>query len=227
MFELINRENAIFNILQELRDANLDFIVIGGYAVSAYKHRFSIDADIVIKKEDKAKFESVLLKNKFAKTIVKKLDHIYSKEFIRYEIKDKFPVSIDLLIDGAGSRTTNASFSFEQLKKHSETKKIIGTEKEVNVVAPKREVLITLKLHSGRLTDFRDIAALTKNLDFGLINSIIWIGKKDIVKDNIKKLLSLIDDKGFIDSFKGVFVEKKYDIDIEEIKKFKQLLDYR
>ena len=46
MFELINRENKIFEILQEFINAKLDFIIIGGYAVSAFKHRFSVDVDI-------------------------------------------------------------------------------------------------------------------------------------------------------------------------------------
>jgi len=200
-------------------------VIIGGYGVSAFKHRFSIEADIIIKKDDKAKFESVLLKNKFIKTVVKKLDHVYTKEFVRYKSRDDLPVSVDLLIDGVGSRTTNASFSFEQLKKYSEKRRVIGTEKEVNVTVPKKEVLIVLKLHSGRLTDFRDIVALSKNIDLELIKSLIWRGKKDIVKRNIKKLLSLIDDKGFIDSFKGVFIEKRYDVDIKEIKRLKQLID--
>ena len=47
MFEaFIRRENKIFEMLQEFLNNDLDFIVIGGYGVSAYKHRFSIDADI-------------------------------------------------------------------------------------------------------------------------------------------------------------------------------------
>lgn len=225
MFELINRENKIFEILQEFVNAKLDFIMIGGYAVSAYKHRFSVDADIVIKKEDKKKFEEVLLKNKFKKTIAKELEHVYSPEFMRYETKEKLPVSVDLLINGAGSRTTDASWSFEQLKENSEIKKIIGTEKEILVRVPKREILVVLKLHSGRATDFRDIAALCKDLNLELIKKFIWIGKKAVVKTNIKKLLSLLEEKGFIDSFKGVFVEKKYDVKMDEVRKLKRLLD--
>ena len=102
--------------------------------------------------------------------------------------------------------------------------KIIGIEKEITLRVPKKEVLIILKIHSGRLTDFRDVVALSKNLDIGLIKSLIWRGNKDIVKDNIKKLLSLIEKKYFIDSFKGVFVEKKYDIDINSVKKLKALV---
>lgn len=222
--EFISRENKIFDVLKEFVNAGLNFAIVGGYAVSAYKHRFSIDADIIIEKNHKDKFDEILKKKGFKKSVVKCLDHIYAPEFIRYEIKDELPVNIDLFIGGIGSRTTNASFSIEQIFKYSERKKIVGIEKEVIVLVPKREIIIVLKLHSGRLTDFRDIVALSKNLDFNLINDMIWRGKTQIVKRNIKKLLSLINKKEFIDSFKGVFIEKKYDVDIDEIKKFKQLL---
>ena len=226
MFEdYIERENTIFEILQAFVDADLDFVLVGGYAISAYKHRFSVDADIVMKAKNKPKFEEILEKKGLTKTVVKDLDHLYAPEFVRYELKTKLPVSIDLLVDGIGSRTTAASFSFEQLKKHSEKKKIMGTEKEVIARVPKREVLIVLKLHSGRLTDFRDIVALAKKINFEIIESMIWRGKTEIVKENIAKLISLLDKKEFMDSFKGVFMEKKYDIDSGEIKKLKKLLE--
>ena len=71
MEELIKKENDIFEILQKFIDSNIDFIVVGGYAVSAFKHRFSVDADIVIRLEDLSKFEEVLKKNDFKKTITK------------------------------------------------------------------------------------------------------------------------------------------------------------
>jgi len=104
MFEqFIKRENTIFEVLQEFVNAQLPFVLVGGYAISAYKHRFSVDADLVLRKEDKTKFEEILKKKKFAKTIVKDLDHVYAPEFIRYESKEKLPVSIDLLIGGVGS----------------------------------------------------------------------------------------------------------------------------
>ena len=226
MFEdYIERENTIFEILQAFVDADLDFVLVGGYAISAYKHRFSVDADIVMKAKNKPKFEEILEKKGLTKTVVKDLDHLYAPEFVRYELKTKLPVSIDLLVDGIGSRTTAASFSFEQLKEHSEKKKIMGTEKEVIARVPKREVLIVLKLHSGRLTDFRDIVALAKKINFEIIESMIWRGKTEIVKENIAKLISLLDKKEFMDSFKGVFMEKKYDIDSGEIKKLKKLLE--
>ena len=85
--EFINRENEIFDILQKFVDAGLDFIVVGDYAVSAYKHRFSVDADVVTKEEER--FADLLKKNGFVKTISKEL--AYPLKFIRYEKRRHCP----------------------------------------------------------------------------------------------------------------------------------------
>ena len=225
MFDLLKRENKIFEVLQEFANGNLRFVIVGGYAVSAYKHRFSIDADIIIKEEDKEKFENILEKKKFEKSLNKKLEHVYASEFLRYQTKEKPQVSIDILINGIGSRTTNASFSMEKMEKYSKKRKIIGTEKDVTLTVPDKDILIALKIHSGRLTDFRDIAALCNNINLELIKEFTKAGNKKILRKNIKTLLSLLEKKEFIDSFKGVFQEKKYDIDINEVKKLKKLLE--
>ncbi len=225
MFDLIKRENEIFKILEEFIKNDLKFVIVGGYAVSSYKHRFSIDADIIIKKEDRGKFEELLKKKKFVKTINKELDHVYAPEYMRYETKERPPAVIDILINGIGSRTTNASFSMEKIEKYSKNRKITGTEKEITALVPDKEVLIALKIHSGRLTDFRDIVALCQKIDIGLIKTFVKVGDKKVLKENIDKLLSLIENKNFIDSFKGVFQEKKYDIDLKEVKKLKTILE--
>ena len=220
MEELIKKENDIFEILQKFIDSNMDFIVVGGYAVSAFKHRFSVDADIVIKLEDLSKFEEVLKKNDFKKTIAKQLDNTYSSKFIRYE---KEQASVDILIDALASRTTNASFSYELLSNNTIKKRIIGIEKEIIARIPIKELLIVMKLHSGRLTDFRDIAALAKDTDLELIKKFLFIGNLNVLNENLSKLHKVVNDRNFIDSFKGVFVEKKFDIDFEQVKKISEL----
>ena len=91
-------------------------------------------------------------------------------------------------------------------------------------MVPDKEILIVLKLHAGRLTDIRDVVALSKNIDLELIKKFIFRGKINFVKKNVEKLLSLIHDKGFMDSFKGVFIEKRYDIDLKSLDKLKELL---
>ena len=224
MFNLVERENLIFEILQEFMRAELRFVLVGGYAVSAYKHRFSVDADLVLKKDDLEKFEELLRYHKLEKTIVKKLDHVYASEFIRYETKQQPPASFDLLINGLGSRTTYASFSLELLEQHSRKRKVIGTEKEVTLLVPDPEVLIALKIHSGRLTDFRDIVALCHNINLEIVRKLIMVGNTAVVKQNIQKLLGLLERKEFMDSFKGVFMEKKYDVNIKEVQALKGLI---
>lgn len=220
MKELISKENAIFDILQKFIDAQLNFIIVGGYAVSAFKHRFSVDADIVMRSEDVEKFESILKKEKFKKAYEKNLENLYSSRFIRYE---KDAASIDMLIDALASRTTNASFSYNLLFGNSAHKKIIGIEKEVIARIPIKELLIVTKLHSGRLTDFRDIAALAKDANLEIIKRFLFIGDSKVLQGNLDKLAQVVKDKNFVDSFKGAFIEKKFDVDIAQVEKISKL----
>ncbi|MFH1053975.1 MAG: hypothetical protein V1740_06170 [Candidatus Woesearchaeota archaeon] len=207
MFKLfIQRENEIFEILESFSDFN--FILIGGYAVSAYKHRFSVDADIVIKREDFKKFKKILNENGFVETISKELENIYSTEFKRFEKKKELSVSVDLLIDGMGIRQTGSAISFEKLYENSEIKKIIGIEKEIKVRIPIKEMIIALKVQAGRLTDFRDIVALSEDFDPEKVKELMGGNKQ--VNENLDKILLLLEEKGFMDSFKGVFMEKKF-----------------
>jgi len=49
----IERENEILKTIRSLADSGLDFVVIGGYAVSGFgRHRFSVDLDVVIDEKD-------------------------------------------------------------------------------------------------------------------------------------------------------------------------------
>ena len=221
MEKLIKKENDIFEILQRFIDEKLEFIIVGGYAVSSFKHRFSVDADIVIQNKDLEKFETILKKQGFKQIISKELENIYSSKFIRY---DKNTASIDIMIDALASRQTNASFSYDLLLKNSSRRKIIGIEKEVSAMIPSREMLIITKIHSGRLTDFRDIAALAKDSDLDLIKRMLFVGNIYDLNKHLKELNRIVNDSKFKDSFKGVFIEKKFDIDFEKVKKISRLI---
>jgi hypothetical protein len=220
MEELIKKENNIFNILQKFVDAKLEFVIIGGYAVSAFKHRFSVDADVVIQSKDLDKFEEVVKKEGFMKTSEKQLENVYSSKFIRYE---KDSASIDFLIEAVASRTTGASFSYSLLANNSIYKKIIGIEKEISAKVPIKEMIIAMKIHSGRLTDFRDIAALAKETNLDMIKKFLFIGDIKSLNANLNKLAVIVRNKNFIDSFKGVFVEKRFDVDIKQVEKISKL----
>jgi hypothetical protein len=220
MKELIIKENAVFDILQIFIDEKLEFVIVGGYAVSSYKHRFSVDADIVIQSKDLEKFETVLKREKFTKGYEKDLDNPYSSKFMRYQ---KGLASVDLLIDAIASRTTNACFSYELLLNNSSKRKIIGIEKEVLAMVPSKEMIIVMKIHSGRLTDFRDVAALAKDSNTETIKKFIFIGNLKVLKANLDHLNKIVYDKNFVDSFKGVFIEKKFDVDLKQVERISKI----
>lgn len=226
MFEkFLARENEIFSIIGEFSKASLDFILVGGYAVSAYRHRFSVDADIVIKKEEYEIANKVLVDSKYSKTMSKELENIYSTKFERYEKDVGLPVNVDLLIGGMGVRQTNAAFSFDFLNVSSQKRKISGTQKEVMAKVPDKELLIAMKIHAGRLTDFRDVVALCYDINEEKIKKFLDSGDKNQIKKHCEWLLKALADPNFIGSFKGVFVEKGSLPNVEKVKKLIEMLE--
>ena len=62
----VERENEILKTISAFADAGLDFIVVGGYAVTGLgRHRFSVDLDIVINRKDLDAFTKILKERGF------------------------------------------------------------------------------------------------------------------------------------------------------------------
>lgn len=209
MESFIERENEIFGILDNFNKSGLKYVLVVGYAVSAYMHRFSVDVDICIENKDLGSFQDILKTKHFALTKRKILEDIYKGNFESYIKRTKLPITVDLMIGSVASRQTNASISFEQLDKNSIITKIIGIEKTINARIPKRELLIAMKIHSARLTDARDIVALCSNIDFELVTKFSNRGDAKQVHNNLNNLLTAFKSDNFRDAFKGVFSIEK------------------
>ena len=209
MKSFIERENKIFDILENFSKSGLKYVLVGGYAVSAYMHRFSVDADVCIEKKNLDSFHIMLKSKHFALTKRKILEGIYKGHFESYIKRDKLPVTVDLMIGSVASRQTNASISFERLYENSVIAKITGIEKTVSARIPQKELLIAMKIHSARLTDARDIVALCHDVDFKIIEKIVNIGEIKEVHNNLNRLLSIFMSDNFKDAFKGVFSIEK------------------
>src|SRR3989344_8640765 len=154
---LLEREQEVMKILNLFLDKKLDFVVVGGYAISTYKKRFSIDLDVVVKEEELDKFEKLLEKEGYALHYEKEIALTYGENFKRFMKKMKnLPVDIDLLINGLVSRTTDATWGLDYIKRNSVKRKLNNSE----FLTPEKELLIAMKFHSGRLSDIRDIVAL-------------------------------------------------------------------
>ena len=198
---LLEREQEVMRLLRLFLNQKLDFIVVGGYAISTYKKRFSIDLDLVLQEKDLGKFENWLIKEGYVLHYEKKIGLLYGESFKRFIKKIRnLPVNVDFLINGLVSRATDSVWSLDYIKRHSLKRKLNNLE----FLTPKRELLIAMKFHSGRLSDVRDVVALMPCNKEEL--------KKHLLKGDIKKLkkamkkqLTFLEKPQFDDSFKGIF----------------------
>jgi hypothetical protein len=203
MSGFVDRENEIFEVLQQFKAEGLEFVVVGGYGVSAYQHRFSVDADLVIQSDDLEEFTQVLEERGFEKDTDR--DLVYSGRYLAY-VKDKeLPVTIDLLVDELQCRQTDASWNYQYFEDHSVEKTVEGSEESVRVQVPTEELLIAVKLHSGRLTDARDVVALIEDADLEKVENHIHRGDRDKLRRVLENIEQTVSDSEFEDSFKGVF----------------------
>ena len=70
-------------------------------------------------------------------------------------------------------------------------------------------MLIALKIHSARLTDARDIAALCHEINFELVAGFVNTGNTKELHHNLNTLEMNFKSDNFKDAFKGVFSIEK------------------
>ncbi|MBS3099784.1 nucleotidyltransferase family protein [Candidatus Pacearchaeota archaeon] len=212
---LLEREQEIIKLLNLFLDKELEFIVVGGYAVSTYKKRFSIDLDIVIREDNFLQFEKILEKEGFALHYEKKIALLYGENFKRFTKKMKnLPVDIDLLVNGLVSRTTDASWGFDHIRRNSIKRKLNESE----FLTPEKELLIAMKFHSGRLSDIRDIVALMP-CNKEKLKAHLLKGDLSKLKQSMKNQTSLLNNSQFDDSFKGIFGPFSYNNEVVQATK--------
>lgn len=210
--KLIERENEILSLIKAFMDAKVNFIVVDGYAVSALgKHRFSVDCDMVIPKKDLNKACRVLSGRGYIKQIEKTgFDEVYGGDFESYVKKvGGLPVTADLLIGSLASRQTGASWSFDYVSENSIEATISGIALSVTARIPSKELLIAMKVHSGRKADIRDIIMLSREANWDLVNIHAKRGNIKRLKKMMEEIVKALGDKDLIPSLKGVFSLKE------------------
>jgi hypothetical protein len=206
--EFVKRENEIMLTLNRFVEEAVDFVVVGGYAVSGLGvHRFSVDCDVVVSKSEMGKVEGFLQRYGFERNVEKTgFDETYAGEFFSYQKKvGELPVTFDLLVGSLVCRTTGAAWSFDYIKKYSVDTPIAGIETVVNCRIPEKELIIAFKIHSARRTDVRDIIMLTETADLEKVLAHLKRGKMELLKTQVSNIMEMMNDVKLIDSLKGVF----------------------
>jgi len=203
------RERACLELLRQIPQR---YVLVGGYAVSAFEFpRFSVDLDLVIAEKDFEEIETILKEQGFSKAKeAGEFALTYKGRFVSFRRKvQTLPVTVDLLVDMLQCRQTDAAYSFRYLLRNSEKRVVVGFGAKASVEArvADREMLMALKMNSLRPADRRDIIALCSGkVDTAKVAKHLNKAPEAAIRMNIENLLAFIENPKSRDSLKGVFV---------------------
>ncbi len=203
--DLESRESEIIRTVSLLPKK---FVVIGGYATSALSiHRFSVDCDVVISEADLKEFKDALKEEGYRKhKSARGFDDLYQSE-VQIYVKDirRTRVSIDLFINGVTSRKTKASWSYGHVRENSIGAIVSGARNSASITVPTKELLMAMKIHSGRDVDMRDIVMLSEGVDWDEVLKHSARGNKDVLADQLTHIIGRMADRQFSQSLRATF----------------------
>jgi hypothetical protein len=190
-----NRSNALIELLKQLDESEVRYVLVGGYAVSAFNTRFSTDLDIVVAPENREVVERFLEERGFEETDSHTKDWVYDMEVIEYEkrLAPREPIGFDLLVNGVGCRQTETQWSFDYLYEHITEQDVSSGMTATTARVDNGAVLVAAKLHSGRENDLRDVLAVTEEIDLDAVTPHLRRGNKEALslRRGNKEALSL------------------------------------
>jgi len=205
---ILEREALCLDLLRKLPQR---FVLIGGYAASSFDFpRFSVDLDLVVKGRDAPGFAAMAKREGFE--LVQdagEFSKFYKGRVMRFEKKvDSLPVSVDLFVNMVQSRQTDAAYSFDYFWENSEIRRVVGSgaKDHAEVRVANREMLIALKINSMRMSDQRDIIALSNGpIDAAKILGHLRRAPKDSILRHLDIISATLEKPESKDSIKGVF----------------------
>ena len=207
--DLESREAEIINTISSLPKG---FVVIGGYAVSALSaHRFSVDCDMVILKKDANDFRNELRKHNYRKQkSARGFDKAYGGAVEIYTKRiSTGTISVDLFVNSVTARKTKATWSYEYIKNNSKEATISGVRNSADAIVPTKELLMAMKIHSGRDMDMRDIVMLSEDTDWNSVAGHATRGEKNELIENLTHIIGRMDEKQFSESLRAAFELRK------------------
>jgi hypothetical protein len=235
------REEEISRIIEQLSKQtdgfeNPKMVMIGGYALRAFTSlsRYTRDCDFVLKKSDGWNLDKIqkLLPKVLNAEVSEKRDSYGFLRCIRLLKVDGriAKISIDFMEgEVRGRMEEQVFFITEKFLQKTRKVKIPIAEKMIEIYVPDYTDYLILKIMSARPSDIRDIATLIWKKE--IPDDIEERAKKtlahpEILKKNLKLIITDISDKRFLDSWKGTFVTTEFTEKIKEqvLKELKKLL---
>jgi hypothetical protein len=204
------RSEALIDVLNDLEQSGIPFVLVGGYAISQFETRFSTDLDLVIAPEDYDELVGFLDEHNFERADelnVPPEETIYNREIELFERTEGLvhPVGVDVLVNGLGCRQTEAEWSFRYLREHSTETTISGGSKSTTARAAEGEILVAAKLHSARETDLADVLAMVPEIDFQTVESHLHRGDEEALQSQLSKAKEFVEEGGLDHRFKSLF----------------------
>jgi len=206
------RESEILRTLDAIYPMRNEFALIGGYAVDAFSPlpRYSVDCDVVISKTELARFGRALKDLGYADRNAQwrdELSGLQTREFVKAVGAES--VSVDMLIDGVRCRQTEAVWKTQEIHQSSKELRVVGVNRAVPSKVASRELLIAMKLHSGRGADLRDVVMISESADWDVVVDWASRGATDKVVAQLRKARDEIAKPDFEGQLKAGFSSRK------------------
>jgi hypothetical protein len=218
---LQERQDELIATHRAIQQAELSYVLVGGWAVSAFQTRFTTDVDMVLPESQVAEYDNLLRDLGYEKAIDSDVSNVYEGRIVRYEkpVGDN-AVQFDALVEAMRCRQTDAEWSFRYLHEHSVVQSL-EVAPDLSGRIPEPALLFALKLHSGRLADTRDLVVISLQAEFDRLERHLNRGDSEKLEERIEGVLEQLADESFEDSFKGVFQQQELPEDaITDLRQF-------
>jgi len=205
---LQERQAELIDTHRAVQNEGLPYVLVGGWAVSAFQTRFTTDVDMVIPETELDEYDALLTELGYSKEFENDVANVYEGRIVRYKksVGDN-AVEFDALVGALRCRQTDAEWSYRYLHEHSSVESLEVAE-GLTARIPEPALLFALKLHSGRLADARDLVIVGSEADLDSIEQHIHRGNPNQLAEQIERVLAELESDEFADSFKGVFQQK-------------------
>jgi uncharacterized protein YceH (UPF0502 family) len=210
---LQERQAELIDAHRAVQDEELSYVLVGGWAISAFQTRFTTDVDMVTPETERDAYDALLTELGYSKAFDNDVANVYEGRIVRYEkpVGD-YAVEFDALVGALRCRQTDAEWSYRYLHEHSVVESLEVAEGMMARI-PEPALLFALKLHSGRLADARDMVIVGAEADLDSIEQHIHRGNPNQLAEQIERVLAELESDEFADSFKSVFQQKELPVD--------------